>query len=159
MPFQSAPLPTHDAWVDSSRRLTRVAIDWLTALIDDVDASPARLKVVELEDQEASIGSTSIPFGALNEGLYRVSVYARITRAATSSSSLTVAIGWTESSLSLSKSFSALTGNTTGTVLVDPPLLLYIDGSTPITYATTYASVGATAMQYRLTIVLEQINA
>jgi hypothetical protein len=52
---------------------------------------------------------------------------------------------------------AAMTGNTTTTVQ-NATQVLQIDGSTPVTYATTYASSGATAMVYELTVLLEQLQ-
>jgi hypothetical protein len=159
MAFASAPFPAKDPIAQPRTGLvTDPWIEWLTALIGDVDASPARLQTVTLTLQGASIGTTSIPFGALDTGLYRVSYYARITRAATTSSSLTVTLGWTEGGISLTSAGAAMTGNTTGTVQ-SGTLLIRIDAASPVSYATTYASVGATSMQYRLDVLLEQLDA
>jgi hypothetical protein len=159
MPFTTAPFPTKDPLVNPNRKFvaTQELIDWATNLAGDVDASPARLKTVPLTQQSASIGTTTIPTGALGGGLYRVSWYARITTPGSVSSSLTITIGWTEG-VTLSASGAAMTGNTTGTVQ-SGSMLIRIDGSSPITYSTVYASAGATAMQYRLDVVLEQVEA
>lgn len=159
MPFQSAPFPTQDAIVDGRRFTpTQVFIDWVTSLTGDVDASPARLGTVAIETQSASVGSTAIPLGALSGGYYRVTTFARITRAATSSSSLTVTIGFTSGGVSCTFSTTALTGNTTATVQSHTWLLL-VDASTPVTYSTTYASSGATTMEYQLAVIIEQVQA
>lgn len=160
MAFQTAPFPVKDPLVNPKRNFvaSQVLIDWATNLGSDVDASPARLNTVTETAQTAAIGTTSIPTGALGAGLYRVSWYVRITRAATVSSSLTVSLGWTEGTVPLTLNGAALTGNTTGTVQ-SGSALLRIDSSTPITYSTAYASSGATAMEYRIDVVLEQIEA
>lgn len=112
---------------------------------------------VEVTAQEASISTTPLPTEALAPGLYRVSYYARVTRAATSSSSLTVTITWTDGSVACSFSGAALTGNTTGTLQTET-LLIEIDQASPVSYATTYATSGATTMQYKLAIVLEAVS-
>lgn len=160
MPFTTAPFPAHDPIVTPKTGIaTKPLIDWVTALTGDVDAAPSRLRSVTVTGQSAAIGTTAIPTGALAAGLYRVSWYARITTAASVSSSLTITIGWTESGNVLSKPGTALTGNTTGTLESGGLPLIRIDASTPVTYATAYASTGGTAMQYRLDVVLEQIEA
>lgn len=158
MAFTTAPAPVHDPIADRAGRITKAWIDWFSQLTLDVDAAPARVKTVTLTGQGASIGTTSIPAGSLAAGLYRVSWRARITQAATVSSSLTVTVGHTESSLSLTQSGAAMTGNTTTTVQ-SGDVLVRIDGASPVTYSTTYASAGATAMQYRLDVVLESVEA
>jgi hypothetical protein len=154
----SAPLPARDPLVIPPKmHAAPVLIDWATALSIRTDQSSQRIAdPVALESQGASIGTTPIPSGALGAGLYRVSWYARITRAATTSSSLTVTIGWTESAVSLALSGAALTGNTITTVQ-SGSALLQIDQASPVTYSTAYASVGGTSMLYTLTVVLERI--
>lgn len=112
---------------------------------------------VELSDQSASIGVTAIPADSLAPGLYRVTWYARITRAATTSSSLVVTFSWTDGGIACSTSSAALTGNTTSTSGTGSALM-NIDQASPVSYSTTYGSVGATTMQHSLAIVLETIN-
>lgn len=128
---------------------------WLLSLTQRIQASTGALNVVTLTGQAASIGATS--FGTLPAGLYEVTWYARITQAATTSSSLTVTMGWTESGITLAKSFPAITGNTTGTV-DSGTFMVRNDSNTLINYSTTYATVGATPMQFRIDLVLRQVN-
>jgi hypothetical protein len=159
-----APFPVEDpiaqlpAPLKQWGRLTEKWIDWFTTLGTQQNATSQRVRTVTLVDQSASIGATSIPTGALSAGLYRVTTYARITRAATTSSSLTVTIGWVESTIALTLSGAAMTGNTVTTVQTNT-YLLRVDASSPLTYSTTYASVGGTTMQYRLDVVLERVDA
>ena len=117
-----------------------------------------------LTDQTAAIAATSLtistPTGLttkLSKGLYRVSTYARITQAASTSSSLTVTLGWTDGTVACTSSGSALTGNTTATT-GSQSVVIRSDADGSVTYATAYSSSGATAMQYRLDIVLEQLS-
>ena len=160
MSFTSAPFPAKDAIVaQGSLRPTKVLIDWVTTLASDVDQAPARLTTVTLTGQSASIGTTAFTIGVLAAGFYRVTPYARITQAGTVSSSLTVTLGWTESALALTADWAAVTGNTTGSVLTGPPALILVDQGTAVSYSTTYASAGATAMQYRLSLTVEQVDA
>lgn len=112
---------------------------------------------VALTGQTASIGVTSIPTSSLGSGLYRVSFYTRITTAAGVSSSLSIGIHWTDGGISCSLSSAALTGNTTSTVGTGTALIS-IDGASPVSYSTTYASVGAPVMAYSLSVVLEEMN-
>ena len=116
-----------------------------------------------LTDQSAAIAATSLtistPTGLttkLSKGLYRVSTYARITQAASTSSSLTVTLGWTDGTVACTSSGSALTGNTTATT-GSLDLMIRSDADASVTYETAYSSSGATAMQYRLDLVMEQV--
>lgn len=159
MSFASAPFPVNDAIVkEGSLQPTKPFIEWVTALTTDVDASSARITTKTVTAQAASIASTPFAVGALSPGLYRVEFYARITQAATTSSSLTVTFSWVEGAVSCSKTFPALTGNTTATVDGNGALIR-IDQASPVSYATTYASVGGTVMQYRADFVLTQVDA
>jgi hypothetical protein len=106
--------------------------------------------------QQASIAATPVPM-TVSAGFYRVSVYARRTQAATTSSDLKVDIGFTESGASLTVTTGTDSTNTTSKV-VTGNWVLRVDQTTTITYATTYASVGATPMQYRLDVVVEQVQ-
>jgi hypothetical protein len=112
---------------------------------------------VSLSAQAASIGTTAIPTSSLASGLYRVTYYTRITTAAGTSSSLITTFTWTDGGISCSLSSAALTGNTTSTVGTGSALI-NIDASSPISYSTTYASVGAPVMAYSLYITLEEMN-
>jgi hypothetical protein len=49
-----------------------------------------------------------------------------------------------------------MTGNTTATVQ-NGSILIHADQSSTVTYATAYASVGATTMTYSLSVRLEQV--
>ena len=116
-----------------------------------------------LTDQTAAIAATSLtistPTGLttkLSKGLYRVSTYARITQAASTSSSLTVTLGWTDGTVGCIHTGAAITGNTT-TRNQSLSVMIRCDNATTITYSTAYASSGGTAMQYRLDIAVEEL--
>ena len=116
-----------------------------------------------LTDQTAAIAATKVtistPTGLttnLSKGLYRVLTYARITQAASTSSSLTVTLGWEDGTVDCTSSGSALTGNTTATT-GSLDLMIRSDADASVTYETAYSSSGSTAMQYRLDVVLEEV--
>jgi len=158
VPFVSAPLNPREAIVDERRRPTRSFIEWATSLIEDVDAAPARVIRASVTGQIASIGATPLATAALAEGWYRVTVYARVTTAAATSSSLIPTITHTDSGISCSQSGDAMTSNV-ATLPKSWTFLVYSDGAAPISYSTTYASVGVPAMAYRLDVILEQLDA
>jgi hypothetical protein len=110
---------------------------------------------INVSGSSASIATTPA-FTTLDAGMYRVTFYARVVTAGTISSSLTVTIGWTDEAVSCTKASAAATGNTTGTTVIGE-LLIRSDQAQAITYSTTYASAGATAMQYDLVVVVEQV--
>jgi hypothetical protein len=130
-------------------------VKWFQSQTQSIEAAAIKVGAASLTAQSASIGATQIPSGSLNTGIYRLTYYFRITSPGTTSS-LSVSFGWTDSGVACSKTFTANTGNTTGTTSSDS-YLVSADQATPITYATTYASTGA-AMQYKLVVTLESIN-
>ena len=136
--------------------ITRAWNQWLLSLTTRLEGTARNVNSVSVADQEATITATTINLGDVDAGLYRVSWYARITRAATTSSSLTVTIGWVDDSVSQTQSGAAMTGNTT-TTNQSGSALIRVDRNSAITYETAYASVGATTMQYRLDVVVEQV--
>lgn len=105
--------------------------------------------------QTTAIGATPLNVGT-SGAAYRVNLITRITRAATVSSSLTPTFRWTTGGVALSRTYPALTGNTTSTYLVDV-FPARIDPTTSFTYETAYASVGGTSMQYSLEIIVERL--
>lgn len=151
VPFRSMVLS------DVRNLLTREWIRYLQSVVNIVNLSARKLASVSKTAQTASLSATALDTGTLDPGVYRVSYSTRITTAASTSSSLTITMAWTDGSVSQSQSGAALTGNTTTTQQNDT-WLLHIDKGTTITYATTYASSGGTAMQYSVYIVAEQIG-
>lgn len=154
----TAPFPARDRMTTPNGLVALSWLNWFTSLQTDVGAAPVRRKTVTLTGQAASIGATAIPLGSLASGLYRVSYLARVTTPATTSSSLVVTVGFTNGGVACSLSGTAMTGNTTSTVQSGSQLVA-IDRASPVTYATTYASVGATAMVYSLWLVFEEVDA
>jgi len=154
----SPPMPARDALTYTNRNLiTRSWQVWLRNLTTQVNDAPSRIQTVSLSAQSASIGATSIPSTTLTTGLYRVTWYTRIAVAATTSSSLTLTLNWIDDAVTMSLSGAALTGNTITTSQTGTALLA-VDNASPVTYATTYVSVGATPMQYTLDLTLEVVN-
>jgi hypothetical protein len=129
---------------------------WLSEFQTRVESSAEGLDSVNLTNQSASISATPIVVTE-TEGLFRVSWYLRITTAATTNSSATVTIGWTETGVSLTESGPAETGNTT-TSSQSGTFLIRSDAAAAITYAVAYSSTGATAMRYRLDVVVERVE-
>lgn len=136
-----------------------VTIPWsefFSDLAGRVASTAQAIKSVVLTGQSASIGNTAIPTGALAAGTYRVSTYARITRAATTSSSLQITITWTDGGVTCSSTSAALTGNTTSTTQ-SQTLVLTSDQGVAVSYSTTYATLGVTTMTYSLNVILEAL--
>lgn len=138
--------------------LSDVWVRWFDQLGLVTEQAPSRIATVELTAQAASISATDMTDGTLSAGLYEVKFYARITQAGTVSSSLTVTLDWTDGGVTPSFSGAAITGNTT-TTFQSETKLIRIDSTSPVRYSTTYASVGATPMNYSLDVVLNEVRA
>jgi hypothetical protein len=164
--LDNAPIPLQDAIARAPRSendqlagfLTDPWVEFFNRWVGQTNASPFVQNSVAVTAQSASIGATDFSGGALGAGYYRLTYYARITQAAGTSSSLTVTFSWTESAVALAVSGAAMTGNTTTTVQSGSVMVL-IDDAAPISYSTTYASVGVPVMQYRLSVVIEDVQA
>lgn len=113
-------------------------------------------KTVALTDQSAAIAATTLQT-VTQGGLYRVSWYARVTVADGVSSSVQLTLTWREGSHTSTKTFTALTGDTTSTYdgLVWP---FYADSGTVVQYSVAYASNTPLKMRYRLAMATELVN-
>lgn len=154
-------MPQKDAVNLPVWRAPRVWVQWFTELFNVLaqTASVAGNGAASSSGtaQAASIATTTLGATTYPAGTYRVSVSAQITRAATTSSSLTMRIDWTSNGVACSYSWPSMTGNSTTTVLVGPSATILVDQNTSVSFQTTYASVGATSMQYQYRVVMESV--
>jgi len=153
--MQLPPIPLRDDPLDDKKKLSPIWEKWFRTLREWVNETAPRVGSVAVTGQAAAIGSTDIAASTLRAGTYRISYYARITQAATTSSSLTVTIGWTDRGVACAYSGAAVTGNTTATTQ-SGSFIVVVDGGTAITYQTAYASVGGQVMTYALDIRVEE---
>lgn len=137
--------------------------------------APSILAVADLTAQSAAKTATAL-YTPTATGLYRISYYAKVTTAATTSSILGGTTGlilaYTDGTDSVAQTAFTLpednqagsalsvgTGNTTNTTqaVVHGTAVIYALTGVGITYAFGYTSVGVTAMQYELHITLEAL--
>jgi len=135
--------------------MTRDFAEWLRSVTTRVSTSAysPRSSAVTLTAQTTSIGLTTLLPSAT--GLYRVCWRFRLSTAATTSSSLLVTITATDG-VTVTYASAAYTGNVTNAPQ-SGVFLVRADAGTPLSYSTTYASSGATAMVYELDITLEAL--
>jgi len=151
--FPIAEVTTEDG---TGKKVFTVTVPWGTYfrnLRDDVNSSPIAQAVVSTPSAgaSASIGTTTIVTPS-SDGYFIFQYYAAVTTPATTgaaTSSLTTTLSWTDSGVSKSKSFPAMTGNTAVTTDSND-YLFFADGGAPISYSTTYASDTAGQMVYKL---------
>lgn len=149
-------LPHESAVQLATGWLVRSWMDWFQTLMLRVNVTPYRAQDLRLTGQSAAIPTTAIPMGALPAGLYRIGYALRITRAASTSSACALTVGWTDDAVVCTQAFASLTGNTTATTQ-NGTMLVRCAQESPLTYAVTYASVGATTMQFALDMIVESI--
>lgn len=111
---------------------------------------------ISLTAQNASIGTTAL-LTAPAASLYRISYYLNVSQAATTSSSILLTLTW-EDGTSTTQSFAtpAIVKNTVG-YFVSGEITVETDGTHDLSYATTYASTGATALNYTLRIGVQLV--
>jgi hypothetical protein len=144
--------------VEQGGILATRAGDWLLDLVSTLNQAALRKQIASASNQTAAIATTAISLGdTVPAGYYRVSVYLRLNRAATTSSSLTPTIGWTENAVAKTKSGTAYTGNVTSSCADPFSIVIKIDTDTDITYAVAYASVGGTAARFDADVIVERL--
>ena len=156
VPFRSMVL------TDVRNLLTREWNRYMQSVVNVVNNAARQRTLLSLTTQSAAISTTTIDTGTLDPGVYRGSYSARISRAASTSSSLTVTLSWRDGDVAQSQSGAAMTGNSTttqqnGTFLVHNGTNAS-SANDVIKYATAYASSGGTTMQYSLFVLVEQIG-
>ena len=136
--------------------LHRTYVRFLNTLRTLLSRTSVQVGATAMTAQSATISTTAVATPELQNVLTRVSYSLRITRAATTSSSATLTLGWTTNSVSCTQAFAAVTGNTTGTQQ-SGTIVIFPDVATSVTYAVVYASAGATTMQYALDVRVEAL--
>jgi len=110
---------------------------------------------VGLTAQNAAKSTTTL-FTPVNDGLYQIAYYAKVTTAATTSSTLgPITVTSTDPDGNTIVSVGDSTSqNSTTTGFINGIIPVYAKGGTAIQYALSYASSGATVMAYDLYIVV-----
>ncbi|MCV9940910.1 hypothetical protein OIU35_31555 [Boseaceae bacterium BT-24-1] len=114
--------------------------------------------------QAADIAATTLfAVPASGAGMYRVSAYAVVTQAATTSSTLpNVGILWTDGDTSVALSAATMTPTNTANApgaFGNNDIVIFAAASTNIRFQTSnYASSGATPMQYAIHLKLEYLG-
>lgn len=117
---------------------------------------------IDATTQAANIGTATL-YAVPSAGFYRVSIYITVTQAATTSSTMpSTTIAYTDGNSGTNSHSTTTTAtnasNSLTTSFAQTTYVLYAKASTNITYATgSYASTGATVMQYALRIKVESL--
>lgn len=130
---------------------------WLSGLRAEVDARPKRDVHVRRASNSAAIATTALAIDTVHAGVWRVSVQVRVVTPATTSSEVRATISWTQGGVTQTQTTANLVGNLT-TTREGLTVVLRATQGTPVSYAASYSSVGATAMVYELDVVAEQLG-
>lgn len=132
---------------------------WFRTLRQDVNQTARGVSPtpVIMTDQSASIATTDllVPVPAVN-GLYTFQWSTRVTIVDGVSSSIQPVLSWTWGGVVQTKTFTAITGNTT-TTTGSETYQFRSDASAPVTYAVTYASNTPGVMHYDFYAVLANL--
>lgn len=151
------PLPFTTRLIGLTQMMEQIWVRWFQTLVDLVTGAPIKVGGVDLTAQAASVPTTALPTTApLPAGVYRLTSAARITQAATISSTLTLTMGWTDGGVSCAKTFATVSGNTISTT-DSQTYSVHVDAGTPLTYSVAWSSAGATAMRYALSLLVEAL--
>ena len=136
--------------------MTFVWQGWLQTLVQALLKVASKVGSVTLSGQSAAIPTTVLATTVLATTCYRVSYTTRVVTPASTTSALTVTIGWTDGGVSCTQSGAMLTDNTPSTQ-ESGTLMISADKDSSVTYSTAYTSVGATSMTYNLSLYVEEL--
>lgn len=159
IPGFNEPFPYNDVIVKDNGKAAPAFTDWLDlSLQPRIESTPVVAESLErITDGNATVTTTPIG-GAQTAGLYRLTYAAEVLVADAVSSSLTLTITWTHNSKTLTRTYTAMNGNTVTTTqgIVDG---IEIDGNTTVSYDLAYVSNTAGQMHYQVALGLELIKA
>lgn len=126
-------------------------------------AVPATVGSTNLVNQSAAVAATTVyAVPAHMSGMYRISVVAKVTTAATTSSNLgAITVNYTDNvdgvAVSGLSAAALSAGNTTGTQ-INGSVIVNAKGGTNIQWAIAYTSVGATSMVYAAEVRVDYLG-
>lgn len=142
-----------------------VASNGQTAATDG-NGVPVIIKVIDIDDADQTIGPTDlVDMVEVTGGLYRISFHGLITVAASTSSSLTMQVVYTDpdagTNVSVPRNYiediTKTTSNVVNSSSFSGSFIIKATASTDIRYKVTYSSTGATPMQYAIRVIVEKI--
>lgn len=151
------PSPPRDRLVDGSAHVTPTWLKWLTTILAAVNRAPQRVAAVTITGN-AAVSATAFPVLALDEGWYRVTMFARFTTAAGVSNAVQCTIRFLKDGVACAVVLGVLNVLNTTDGLADSALI-YVDTGTIPTYEWSYASNPAGVAVFDAALVLEQVDA
>lgn len=151
------PVLPAEPLVTQARLVTTNWLRWLVDVLSPVYQFGVRqvANTLALTNRAASLPTQDVLLPAPNTGRYRVGVYAKLTQAATTSSDLTVHVHSVDPTDGTSVVWDSPT--ISGNVLTEAIQAYVPVDSQTVAVSTTYTSVGATPMQYKLSVTVEAL--
>ena len=123
----------------------------------DLHNLPIWFPFVAREQQTAAIAATTLIRTPLNQpGLYRISFTLGVTRAAGTSSELTLRLRFPRNSVAQVSPFAGFSGNDTASSFSNTRIIR-ADKNSEVTYEVDYTSVGSPSLEYSLDIQTEHL--
>lgn len=140
-------------------RLVQTWLQFFTQIKNGINASALVMAIVT-GTGSGSLGPTIFMLPVLTTGLYRISVFMQVTRAASVSSSLTPKVSFTNASaggpINSVETGAAMTSNNSAAPLsVD--FLIQVASSTSISWELDYVSSGVQTMAFQFAWSVEQV--
>ncbi len=132
-------------------------LKWLGELVAAINLTAQRRAQVRFPVGSAgNIALTPFSLASVAAGTWRLTYYYRISRPATATSGLQFSVTYTNGGVVITRTTTNETGNLT-TSVQGGTIPFRTDPNTAISYTVTYASTGATPMQYEGDLVLESL--
>ena len=134
-------------------------LEYFDRQASNLGAATTRVADVRKQDQSASIAATDLSDGTLVAGYYEVLIFATVVQAPSVSYSLQVDIDFAYRGQTKNALGTAMTAPLNTTAVLRAVVPVFIDNASPVRYTVTYASVGAPAMNYDLSLILRRVDA
>lgn len=156
-----APPPFNDPLVEENRFMSSEFFNWLQiVLLPAIEQTPTVFGTtppLSVTGQTAAIALTALPLGEVTTGVYRVSVYLRITSPDGVSSSVTPQISFPDNGVTCTMTGDALVSDA-----IDEPgstvFIASVDAPGPISFGTLYVSNTPNAAVYKAVVLVERVQ-
>lgn len=165
MPFLTpkvSPPAFSDPMVEASRYPTTEFYNWiLITLLPALEQVPSvaggSVPVLSETGQNAAYALTPLPLGSINAGVYRVSVYIRVTTPDGAASSVQPYVSFLDDGVSCTITGAALTANAIN-VPTGQTFVVNVDQPGPISFGTNYSSTTPNQMVYKAVVTVERVQ-
>lgn len=132
-------------------------LKWVGELVSAINLTAQRRGTVRFPVGSAgNVALTPFALASVGAGTWRLTYHYRVSRPGTVSSGLQISVTYTNGGVVITRSSTNETGNLT-TSVQSGTIPFRTDANTAISYTVTYATAGATPMQYEGDLILESL--